>query len=129
MMYDKLTGDVYIGEYTDGKRVGHGRMLSNKKMEIYDGDWSNDRKQGEGVIVNGRGEILSGDFRADNMEGKLTYQRTLSKEETNRVFAAMRSQNDHFIAVTKTEGPLKGILTQAEKSKTRFESLRKTVTR
>lgn len=25
-MYDQLSGDTYVGEYLDGKRVGHGRM-------------------------------------------------------------------------------------------------------
>ena len=30
-MFDQVTGDVYIGEYTDGKRVGHGRMFYGEK--------------------------------------------------------------------------------------------------
>ena len=46
---------------------------------IYDGEWTNDRRQGEGTILNAEGQIASGEFRADQMEGKLTYQRTLPK--------------------------------------------------
>jgi hypothetical protein len=30
-MSDKATGDIYVGEYTDGKRVGHGRMYCGEK--------------------------------------------------------------------------------------------------
>jgi hypothetical protein len=35
------------------------------------------------------------------MEGKLTYQRTLSNKETERVFSFMRNSTDTFIAVSK----------------------------
>ena len=38
----------------------------------------NDRKQGEGYVINHEGVVCSGDFRADNMDGKMTYQKTLS---------------------------------------------------
>lgn len=125
-MYDQLTGDVYIGEYTDGKRVGHGRMLYAEKQEIYDGDWSNDRRQGEGIILNGRGEIVSGDFRADHMEGKLTYKKTLSAKETESIFSLMLSTNDIFIAVNKTNFSLQGLQTKQERSAAKFQTMRKT---
>lgn len=72
-MLDKLSGDIYNGEYLDGKRNGRGRMYYSGLQEIYDGDWSNDRRQGEGYIINKKGVVCSGDFRADHMEGKLTY--------------------------------------------------------
>merc|ERR1712151_739905 len=69
------------------------------KHEIYDGDWSNDRRQGEGSILNADGQISSGDFRADQMEGKLQHQKTLSKAETERIFSLIITQRDAFIAV------------------------------
>ena len=77
MLYAE-TGDIYVGDFIDGKRSGRGRYYQNAENEIYDGEWTNDRRQGEGTILNARGEISSGEFRADHMEGKLTYQRTLS---------------------------------------------------
>lgn len=89
-MFDKFTGDLYVGDYTDGKRVGHGRILYAEKQEIFDGDWSNDRRQGEGTILNIRGEIYSGDFRQDNMEGKQTYKKTISLSETSAIFESMK---------------------------------------
>ena len=33
------------------------------------------------------------------MEGKLTYQRTLSAAETERVFTMIKSQRDQFISI------------------------------
>ena len=80
------TGDIYVGDYIDGKRSGRGRYYSAQDNTIYDGEWSNDRRQGEGTILNERGEISSGEYRADQMEGKLTYQRTLPPLECERVF-------------------------------------------
>ena len=65
------TGDVYVGDFLDGKRSGRGRYFTAADKTIYDGEWSNDRRQGEGTILNALGEISSGEFRADHMEGKL----------------------------------------------------------
>lgn len=93
-MFDKLTGDVYMGEYLDGKRTGQGRMLYFGKREIYDGEWSSDRRQGEGITINARGEILSGDFRTDQCEGKMTYKRTLTPNEREKMFNAMLKGHD-----------------------------------
>ena len=67
------TGDVYVGDFLDGKRSGRGRYFTAADNTIYDGEWSNDRRQGEGTILNAIGEISSGEFRADHMEGKLAY--------------------------------------------------------
>jgi len=66
-------GDIFVGDFIDGKRAGRGRYYTHADSTIYDGEWSNDRRQGEGTILNKRGEISSGDYRTDQMEGKLTY--------------------------------------------------------
>jgi len=72
------TGDIYVGDFIDGKRSGRGRYYCAADQTIYDGEWSNNHRQGEGTILNKDGQIASGEFRADQMEGKLTYQRTLT---------------------------------------------------
>ncbi len=123
-MFDKVTGDVYVGEYTDGKRVGHGRMYYAAKQEIFDGDWSNDRRQGEGIILNKKGEILAGDFRADNMEGKMTYKKTLSAEERDSMFAQMTAANDIFIPVNKSNFTLQGLKNKQQRSTEAFNTMR-----
>lgn len=60
-------------------------------FEIYDGEWSNDRRQGEGYILNADGQISQGDFRTDQMEGKLTHTHTLTRQETERAFDLIRN--------------------------------------
>lgn len=40
------------------------------KDEIYDGEWSLDKKNGEGQIVKRSGEVITADFRNDLMEGR-----------------------------------------------------------
>lgn len=52
------------------------------------------------MVLNEKGDVSSGEYRADNMEGKLTYQRTLSSKETERVFNYMLHSHDAFITVT-----------------------------
>jgi len=37
------------------------------------------------------------------MEGKLTYQKTLSADETEKIFKVMTNFNDIFIAVDRTK--------------------------
>jgi hypothetical protein len=64
-MTDATTGDIYIGDYLDGKRNGRGRMYCHAKQEIYDGDWSNDRRQGDGLVITRHGVVQTGDWRAD----------------------------------------------------------------
>lgn len=97
---DAISGDIYVGDFIDGKKNGRGRMYYASKPEIYDGEWSNDRRQGEGSILNAQGEISSGEFRADTMEGKLTFERKLSIEETMRVFNLMKKTRDAFISAS-----------------------------
>lgn len=72
-MFDNNSGDVYNGEYFEGKRNGRGKMYYCSIQQIYDGEWANDRRQGEGNILNSQGEICSGEFRADHMEGKFVH--------------------------------------------------------
>lgn len=38
------SGDVYIGDFIDGKRSGRGRYFCAADETIYDGEWSNDRR-------------------------------------------------------------------------------------
>jgi len=73
MWHDSVTGDIYNGAYSEGKRNGRGRMYLHSKEEIYDGEWANDKRSGEGFVITKLGVVSSGEFRADHMEGKLTY--------------------------------------------------------
>lgn len=64
MLYAE-SGNVYVGDFLDGKRSGRGRLFHAEDQTIYDGEWDNDRRQGEGTILSKEGQIASGEFRAD----------------------------------------------------------------
>ncbi len=129
-MYERISGDIYNGEYLEGKRNGRGRMYYFSQQEIYDGEWSNDRRQGDGFMINRKGEICSGDFRADHMEGKLTFVRTLSQLETQKVFKMMIETNDIFISVTRNPDQIPELqATKSQISASTFIKIRKATTR
>jgi len=46
------------------------------------------------MVLNDRGEILTGDYRADQMEGKLKYKKTLSEKEKDKTFMQMSTGHD-----------------------------------
>lgn len=52
-------------------------------------------------MLNEKGDICSGEFRADHMEGKLNYQKTLIPAETAKIFSLFIETNDIFIFVEK----------------------------
>lgn len=78
---------VYVGEFIDDKRNGKGRFYDALKQEIYEGDWNNDKKNGEGTLVKRQTcEVISGDFRNDLFEGKLKYEKVLSRTDIEMYF-------------------------------------------
>lgn len=53
---------------------------------MYEGDWTNDKKNGEGTIIKRSGEVIVGDFRGGVFEGKQRYERTLNHKEVEVLF-------------------------------------------
>lgn len=90
-------GIVYIGEFIEDKKTGKGRLYSKKKDEIYEGEWANDKKNGEGTTIMRNGEVTSGDFRNDMMEGKLKHEQSLNRQEVEKYFSLAFKTSDHFI--------------------------------
>lgn len=124
-MHDHISGDIYSGEYFEGKRSGRGRMYYASLLEIYEGEWINDRRQGEGTIINSKGEVCTGDFRADHMEGKMKHLRTVSSQQTARIFRSMCEQNDIYLNADKQNTVLEtGTFTRSEAATRQFNELR-----
>ena len=44
-------GNIYVGDWIDGKLSGHGRFYKADDNSIYDGEWANNVRQGEGTIL------------------------------------------------------------------------------
>lgn len=61
-------GDIYQGEWQDGKAHGQG-VFVDKDGSLYDGSWNQDRQHGFGTEMWNRGQIV---YRGDFVEGKKT---------------------------------------------------------
>ena len=89
-------GDIYQGEYIDGKRQGNGIYRYEKTKHVYEGEWyenvkqgigkmdyfnigtyhgywENGRRHGEGVFTYKNGDVYSGWWRYGQKEGYGTY--------------------------------------------------------
>lgn len=67
---------IYIGDYTRGKKSGRGKLLSLADGQVlYDGEWRDDAKEGQGVLVYEKG-TYEGYFKGDifHGRGKLTWK-------------------------------------------------------
>lgn len=67
-VHDYGGGDVYDGEWAQGKRHGQGKMVWNSGQE-YEGEWHLDSMHGEGVYRWPDGQIYEGQFKNGSREG------------------------------------------------------------
>lgn len=72
--YTSPNGDVYIGEWLDGKKDGQGKMTYSNG-DVYDGEWKDDKINGKGKITYSDGSIYEGELKDDkyNGQGKYTW--------------------------------------------------------
>ena len=71
-VYKYDNGDLYKGEFIDGKRQGFGICIFANK-ERYEGIWKNDLMHSIGKYTYNDGSTYSGDFRNGVAEGIGTY--------------------------------------------------------
>ena len=69
---NKLTCDIYIGEFKRGVAEGYGRLFS-RNGEWYIGYFKNNKKDGEGEIHFSDGSFYIGNFKYNNIEGEGKY--------------------------------------------------------
>ena len=55
-------GDIYTGDFLDGKKHGHG-VLKTESNRMYDGGWENDLPHGFGVNTFPNGKIYKGEYK------------------------------------------------------------------
>ena len=55
-------GDIYTGEFSEGKKHGHG-VLQTLSNRTYDGGWENDLPHGYGVNTFPNGKVYKGEYK------------------------------------------------------------------
>ena len=68
-------GDMYEGQFLDGKKHGKGRMIWNLKpgqpfLHAYEGDWKHDQMTGFGREQLASGDVYEGEFWNGRRHGK-----------------------------------------------------------
>ena len=72
-----VTGDVFEGEWKNGRRNGQGRWAFNSTGDVFEGMFSNDRKHGRGNYQWRDGRCFEGNYENDHAEdlnGILTWK-------------------------------------------------------
>jgi hypothetical protein len=57
------TGDVYTGEWRNGKKEGYGTFIWAKNGARYEGEWVNNIQHGKGTYIKANGDIHKGEWR------------------------------------------------------------------
>lgn len=63
---------IYLGQWTNDKRNGVGIILITNGDE-YRGDWKNDQKSGKGILHLANGDVYAGSWVNDKMDGQGNY--------------------------------------------------------
>ena len=61
---------VYNGEFKDDLREGNGKVVSKDGSHYYVGDWLNNKMDGNGIYYSSKLGTYKGQFRENNFEGK-----------------------------------------------------------
>ena len=59
-------GDIYEGNWENGSRNGRGTMIYANSKYKYEGEWVDDKRCGEGVLRNHRGDAIKSGFWSNN---------------------------------------------------------------
>ncbi len=71
---DSFYTNTYTGNFVNGKRQGRGKILINRSKYYYDGEWHNDMRHGDGVMINDNEDVFVGIWENDQMKnGTLAY--------------------------------------------------------
>ena len=70
--YQYKNGDLYVGEWAEGKRNGKGsyaHSVGDWETDLYVGDFKNDQKDGYGIYTYTDGVRYIGEFKNDLKDG------------------------------------------------------------
>jgi len=62
----KCLNDVYVGCFVNDKKQGHGQFYESDKGTLYEGNWDDDKKRGEGTLRLEDGRKIKGRWENNN---------------------------------------------------------------
>lgn len=76
-----VNGDEYLGQFKDGKKSGHGKIIYAATGNFYEGDWINDLPHGKGKLTEASGNVYEGDFKEGRKTGQFVLRGTVTDED------------------------------------------------
>ena len=76
LLYTWKNGSTYVGEWKDDKKNGQGKYIygkGNGEGDKYEGEWKDDKKHGKGKYIWSNGDKFVGEFKDDKPNGIGTY--------------------------------------------------------
>jgi hypothetical protein len=67
---NKKIYNEYVGQWKNNKREGEGIMMYNNGEDVYQGEWKNDKKDGNGKMTYANGDVHEGIWIEDVYIGK-----------------------------------------------------------
>jgi len=62
------SGDHYTGEWVSSMKSGFGRLFSKAENQFYEGHFKNNKKHGEGRVINADGVVvIRGQWKNDQI--------------------------------------------------------------
>ncbi len=89
------TGDVYVGEFSGGKRDGNGKTVF-KTGGSYDGEYKNDVMSGSGTMIYANGDVISGEFKNNLPNGKCEVKYSDGTEYSGELADGVRNGEGRF---------------------------------
>ena len=67
-------GDVYNGEWKDGKANGQGVMWKYASGDVYSGEWQDGKQSGLGLLEYAGGDVYWGEWQDGKQSGLCIYE-------------------------------------------------------
>ena len=77
-----MNGDEYIGQFRDGQKSGHGKMIYSSTGNIYEGEWAEDEHHGNGKLTEAAtGNVFEGGWKQGKKHGQFVLKGTVTDED------------------------------------------------
>lgn len=77
-----MNGDEYVGQFKDGLKSGHGKMIYSATGNIYEGEWADNEHHGQGKLTEATtGNVFEGGWKEGKKHGQFVLKGTVTDED------------------------------------------------